>query len=411
MRQSGPMDSRSGGRPPQVRPRPASSGRAKPVKVRPVTPSPTRLARYRRVERRRSLPLPFKAVLAAAVVLLSVGVLSVASGAVGPMASGIVKGFGGFVDSVGNVVSSPEPTAPPAIADAPSIVPPDEAYTNEDTIDVTVNVPASIVGSEGYVVRLWVTLKDQEAAGRPGGPGRADVRARDPRRGADEGPQRDPGLDHGTRRRERALRGGGLGPRPVAARASRSSSPSKSASSTTKSSVTVKGKTQARSSVRLKNDLNGATITVEAGKDGLFEAKIAVDPGMNTITITSTDPAGNPNTETITVRKGSGSMRVSLTGTAYRFSAKKLPKTRVVHRGRHGPGRAARVRGDDPVHGDRARPGGHRLVRDPHERRTGSRRSRRGSRRARCPGPGLASVLVTTDAFGDGTDRQVLTVR
>ena len=45
MRQCQPMDSRSGARPPQVRPRPASSGRAAPVRTRPVTPSPTRLAR------------------------------------------------------------------------------------------------------------------------------------------------------------------------------------------------------------------------------------------------------------------------------------------------------------------------------------------------------------------------------
>ena len=65
VRQSAPMDSRRGGRPPQVRPRPDSFGRPFRPKVRPVAPSPQRLARHRRIDRRRGLPLPFGAALAA----------------------------------------------------------------------------------------------------------------------------------------------------------------------------------------------------------------------------------------------------------------------------------------------------------------------------------------------------------
>ena len=89
-----------------------------------MTPSPTRLARYRRVERRRGLPLPVRAAMAASIALLSLGIVWVASGAVGPAVDGAVRGLGGFVNSVGSVVASPAPTPPPTIADAPAVVPP-----------------------------------------------------------------------------------------------------------------------------------------------------------------------------------------------------------------------------------------------------------------------------------------------
>ena len=60
--------------------------------------------------------------------------------------------------------------------------------------------------------------------------------------------------------------------------------------STIEDAVTVKGKTQASSGVRVKNDNNGAAVTATAGKDGLFEARIAIDTGINTLTVTATDP-------------------------------------------------------------------------------------------------------------------------
>ena len=52
--------------------------------------------------------------MAATVVLLSIGILWVASGAVGPMVDGAVKGLGNVVSSIGNVVASPDATEPPA---------------------------------------------------------------------------------------------------------------------------------------------------------------------------------------------------------------------------------------------------------------------------------------------------------
>lgn len=401
------MDSRSG-RPSQVSPRPARTGRAYQAKARPVSPSPTRLQRYRRVERRRGLPLPVKAAMAVSVVLLSFGVLWVASGAVGPIVDGAVRGIGGLVNSVGNVVSSPKPTDAPATSDSPVVVAPDQAYTNDDLVDITVNVPASVAGQEGYTVRLWVTLPDQEPqvlTEVPVGPTAVQV-------------IQDVELTKGRNDIQASVVGPG-GESELSqiatwildqSRPKITISSPKDNSSTSKDVVNIKGKTQAGSTVRVKNDLNGAVEAAQAGKDGLFAVKIAVDAGYNTLTITATDPAGNPNTETITVRKGSGAMQVSLTGTIYRFSSKKLPKNVTFTVTVTGPD-GRRVSGAIALFTVSV-PGleaivSNELVTNGSGVASFSTTIPKGAQ----PGSGLATVLVTTDNFGSLSDRQVLTVK
>src|SRR5262249_49322511 len=147
------MDLRRGGRPSQVRPRPSPPIRLQPSKIRSSAPSPDRLARHRRIDRRRGLPMPIGAALAVAVALLGLGIVWIGSGSVGPFLSSAVKGFGGFVANVGAAVGSTPPTAGPSIADAPSIVAPDQPYTNDAAVDITINVPSTVVGSSQYTVR------------------------------------------------------------------------------------------------------------------------------------------------------------------------------------------------------------------------------------------------------------------
>ena len=127
-------------------PDPPRSAAPRRTQLRSAAPSPTRLARHRRIDRRRRLPLPIGAALAAGVVALGIGVLWIASGAFGPFVTGVVSGFGGFVQTVGAAVGSAPPTEAPPTSDAPVIVPPEQAYTNDDSVDVTVSVPAAVVG-------------------------------------------------------------------------------------------------------------------------------------------------------------------------------------------------------------------------------------------------------------------------
>jgi hypothetical protein len=385
-----------------------SLGRLDPAKARPAAPSPARLARYRRIDRRRGLPLPVGVALAVAVAALGLGIVWVGSGRVGPFVSSVVQGLGGFVATVGEAVSSTAPTAPPDVGDAPTIVQPDQPYTNDDTVDITVNVPGPVVGAEAYSVRLWVTLPNaQPKIVAEQGVGPTSVLLL-------------PGVSLSPGRND--FEASIVGPGGETQRSSvvtfvlDTSKPKLTiispadGTTTNNNAVTVKGKTQAGSSVRLRNDINGATATVDADKNGLFSARLAVAAGMNAILITSTDPAGNPNETSITIRKGSGKLTAALTASAYRFRANKLPRTvsfTVVVQGPDGrpvkgavalftvtvPGLEAIVSGEIATAGN------------------GTAKFTTSIPSGAMPGSGLATVLVSTDKYGDITDRQVLTVR
>lgn len=402
------MDSRRGGRPPQVRPRPPSNGRPAPLRVHTASPSPVRLARHRRLERRRGLPVALKALLAVAITALGLAIVWTVSGGVGPFIDGAVRGFGGFVGRVGNIVSSPAPTAAPIVSGSPTIVAPANSYTNVETVDITVNLPADVVGHAGFTLRLWATLPDKPVAIIAEAPvgltaaqivpgvllasGRNDIQA------SIKGPAGEGELSSLVTWVLDQVK-----PKITIV------SP-KDGSAVTKNTVTIKGTTQAQSVVVLRNDAGGATASATADKDGLFTVTIAVTTGVNGITITATDPAGNANSLVFNVRKGSGALQVSLSGTVYRFKAAKLPVSAtftVVVTGPDGrplqgatalftvtvPGLVAIVSGETLTGAD------------------GSASFTTQVPKGAMTGTGLASVLVTTPAAGSGTDRRVLTVQ
>ena len=401
------MDSSRAGRPSQVRPRPPSGSRPAPAKTRPVAPSPTRLSRHRQIERRRDLPLVAKVFLALAVVALAGSIAWIGSGGIGPVVSAVAGSFGGIVGRIGDAVASQSPSPPPLVGDAPAITPPDGPYTGDELLDVTVTVPTAIVGQDGYSVRLWVTLKDAprtilaEVAVGPTSvlviPGITLVAGRNDLQASIVGP-------------------GGEGELSTVVTWVLDMVPPKvtiispkDGASVSKNTVRIKGKTQGRSSVLVRNDANGATASTLADKDGLFEVSVAVAAGSNPIAVTATDEAGNTNSKELTVVKGSGKLLVRLTGTAYRFKVAKLPRNVTF---------TVTVTGPDgkPVEGAKVLftvtiPGLEAIVSG--ESRTGTAGTAKFGTRipgGALPGSGLASVLVTTDDYGTGTDRQALTV-
>lgn len=373
-----------------------------------MAPSPTRLSGYRTLERRRGLPWPLKAVLTVAIVVLAAGVLYVAGGRVGPAVGSVVSSLGGIVDTVSSAVSSPRPTAPPTVSDAPTIDEPEEPYTNDETIEVTVNIPIDTVGLADHRVRLWVSADDA-----------APVVVTE----ADVGPTAVlviPGvaLTSGQNDFQASIIGPGGESElsPIVTWILDTSRPKltiispKDNVATTKDAVTIKGKTQAGSSVRLRNDANGAIVTVEADSDGLFTARITIATGYNDIQVTTTDPAGNTNDASLTVRKGSGKLVVALTGSTYRFNSAKLPRSVTFTVTVTGPD-GRRVEGATALFTVSV-PGLEAIVSSEiPTARNGTATFKTTIPSGAMAGSGLATVLVTTDKFGPGTDRHVLTVR
>jgi hypothetical protein len=348
-----------------------------------------------------------KAFLAASIVALGGAILWVASGAIGPLVSSAVAGFGGFISQVGVVAGSPTVTAAPDIPDGASIDGPAETYTNRDTVDVTVNVPTSVTGIEGYMLRLYVTLQDadpvilveepvgatavQVVTGVKLAAGRNDLQA------AIFGP------------------GGESERSEVASWVLDTSKPKvsvispKDGAQVQKTSVKVKGKSQAGAAIRLQNANNGAIATTTAGTDGLWTAMIEVGSGGNAITVTATDLAGNKNTAVFNVRMGSGKLAAVLTGSNYRFKASRLPRSitlKVVVTDPDG----RRLSGATALFTVSV-PGIEAIVsREIRTNNQGVATFETNIPAGATKGSGLATVLVTTRNDGTVTDRQVLTI-
>jgi hypothetical protein len=364
--------------------------------------------RYRELERRRGLPVVLKAFLAVAILVLGATIVWIGSGAVGPFASSVVTGFGSFVRQVGAAVGSTAPTAAPEVGDAPAIEAPDSPYTNDEAVDIIVNVPPAISGKEGYTIRLYVTLPDESpqlVAEVPVGdlskqviPNVALVDGRNDFQASVSGP------------------GGETEMSAVATWVLDNVKPKatiispKDGARIKKTSTAIKGKTQAQAAVRVQNATNGAIAEAVAGDDGLWDTTIALATGSNVITVTVTDQAGNQNTNTITVRRGQGKLTVVLIGSRYRFDSSKLPKPvtfTVTVTGSDGqPAAGATALFTVSVPGLEAIVSGE-IKTDSGGMATFSTTIPSGA----MPGSGLATVLVDTRNDGQATDRATLTVQ
>jgi hypothetical protein len=347
-----------------------------------------------------------KALLALSVVMLGGATLWVGSGQVGPFISSVVKGFGGFVTQVGVVAGSPKPTDAPDLADAPSIAAPEQPYTNKDKVDVTVNVPPAVTGLEGYTVRLYVTLDGQDPqllVEEPVGDISVQVLA-------------GVGLTVGRNDMEAAIMGpaGESERSAVATWVLDQSKPKvsvispKNNAQVKKAVITVKGKSQAGAEIRLQNATNGAIATTVAGKDNLWETTLAITDGSNAIEVTATDPAGNQNSTKLNVRKGSGRLTASLTSSAYRFKASRLPKSITLSVAVTGPD-GRRVAGATALFAITV-PGLEPIVSgEVATNKSGVATFTTTIPAGVTPGGGLAVVSVTSGS-GTTTDRQVITI-
>jgi hypothetical protein len=294
------------------------------MKVRPSAPAPGRLSAHRRVERGPGIALPFRLLMAAAVVALGVGVLVFANGGLGTIAGVVGTTFNGLV---ADLTRTPEPSAPdPVAADAPSLELPDEPYTNQPTVDLVGTVPAAIAGQPDTRIRIYLAI----GKGDPGVAIEVPV-----------GPRQQfivPGLplSPGANTFTATI----VGATDLESEASAAityvldktkpkitlTAPKANAIVNAKS-LQVVGKTQGRSALSIRNLTTNATVTGAADSKGEFSIAIPIGTGPNKVQVTVTDPAGNVNATTVTVRRGTGKLTANLSASFYQVKLSRLPES------------------------------------------------------------------------------------
>jgi hypothetical protein len=262
--------------------------------------------------------------MGAAVVALGVGVLIFANGGLGTIAGAIGTTFGGFVT---DLTRTPAPSAPdPVAADAPTIELPDEPYTNQPTVDLVGTVPAAVVGQAETRIRIYLAI----GKGDPGVAKEVPV-----------GPRQQfivPGLplSPGTNTFTATIVGAtDLESEPSAAvtfildktKPKITISGPKANAVVNAKSVQIVGSTQGRSTLSIRNQSTNATVTGAADSKGAFSVAIPLGNGANKIQVTATDPAGNVNATSVTVRRGTGKLTANLTASFYQVKRSKLPES------------------------------------------------------------------------------------
>jgi hypothetical protein len=352
--------------------------------------------------RRQRAPLVIRTGLILTVVLLALGVFLLASGGIGSTLTALA---GGFTTAFNRLVATPVPTStdlPPT--DSPRIAVPDQPYTNQASVDLDVSVPVAVLGEPNAKVRIYLALEGLQASPVVDVPigttsqmvvpftlteGRNDISATLFRGGeeSEHSPIVTWVLD--------------LDPPKISI-----TSP-KDGSSINTPNATIKGTTQAGSTLIVRNPANNASITALAARDGTFEMELPLVPGDNQIVISATDPAGNTADKTLKLKQGSTQMRVRLNASLYQISVSHHPSSLQL------TVLVTNPKGD-PLPGAKAFftlqiPG---LAPISNEVFTGID----GRARFTTPlvgklqkGTGAGTVLVTHDVYGESTDRVTLT--
>jgi hypothetical protein len=356
------------------------------------------------VRRSRGIPVIGQVALGVGVVVVALFVLYVGAGGVSVVANALGSTIGTFVKGV---TATPVPsTTPPTVAEAPTIESPAEPYTNQEQVDLAITVPSRLAGDPDYVVRVYLALKDQSPTPIDERPLAATPRMVIPVT-----------LTKGINDFSVTLVGPGgesessplvrwvldIDP-PVI----KLSSP-KDGAMINRKAVSLEGRTQGRSTINARNLKTAESIGGTAAADGTFALSLPIASGSNVIRFTATDPAGNARTQELTIRRGSGQLRASLSMSLYSISQKSLPSEiqlfALVDDPDGRPLEGARVTFTLSVPGIKTVTGD--AVTDANGQASFATRIPKGADR----GGGTAGVLVRTSEFGRTTDETVITIR
>jgi hypothetical protein len=342
--------------------------------------------------------------LALGIVAVGAGVVYLGAGGLGTVAGALGSTMSEFI---AGVTATPVPSPTPFVAtQAPRLESPSEPYTNQESVDLVVTVPATLAGDPDYTIRVYLALKDQAPAAiqeaalastpttiipvtLTKGINDFSVTLVGPSGESESSPLIRWILDVTTP--------------PI-----RLNAP-KDGAVINRKAVTLEGRTQGRTTLIARNRTTGDSVSGTAANDGTFALGLPITSGKNQLVITATDPAGNSSEVELAVTRGSGKLRASLSASAYAIKQANLPQviqlTVTVDDPDGKPLAGAKVTftlaipGVRPVTGDAVTDANGRAVFDT----TIPKGADRGS--------GSAGVLVLAGEFGRTTDETLITVK
>lgn len=349
------------------------------------------------------MPIIVRVAMTLAVVALGAVVLYVGAGGLRAVATSLATTFSGFVAGV-TATPSPAPSVL-TISDAPTLAPPQEPYTNASTVDLVVTVPSAMVGNTEHRIRVYLALKDlapQPIQEVPIADNPKTVIPVELAKGINDFTVTivGPGGESDTSAVVRYVLDTSKPKVTI-------TSPRNNAVINGKS-VVIKGKVQARSTLIARNTDNEQGLAGTAEADGTFRISLPLTTGVNHITISATDPAGNESTAELVVRRGNGKLTVKLTASDYSFSRRALPQSITLN---------ATVTDPDgnPLSGADVTftlsiPGIRPITAE-----TKTNDAGKASYETKIPkgaerNQGNATVLISSDAFGSKTDTITITI-
>ncbi len=240
----------------------------------------------------------------------------------------VVGSFGG---TVANLVTQFSRTAEPSFTAAPRVPKPvliraDEEYTNQPTADLQGTLPTDVAGSPDYKVRIYRALGDEKSKSDLVREFKVGTTAQFTVTGVT--------LEKGVNFFTATIQGPGnveTGPSTPVRYVYDTSKPKiilrspQDGDTVNAKTVVLQGDVQSRSVIVARNAENGASVTGKAAPDGTFSITLALEPGQNPITLTTTDPAGNESDLVISLLRGSGKLTASLQTSVVQFKTSRLP--------------------------------------------------------------------------------------
>jgi hypothetical protein len=298
--------------------------RRSPIQGRYAPPSADRLMRIKAAQRPSGGPSAVArgAVLVAVIVLVGAIALTI-TGGLGGAIGDLGHALGGLVGGIAGASPTPASSQIVSPEGAPRLEEPVTPWTNVALWDVRGVLPSGVAGSS--TLRLRVYVGETQVAQVPV-PATADFLV--------PAVPLQPGWNEIS---AAIVETTGEGPRSAAIKVNFDDQPPalsisspRNGAKITATSVTVSGTTQAGSSVSVHNGLTGGSANTSAAASGSFKMSIDIGTGVNPLTITATDPAGNETSKAVSVSHGSGALTAKLSLSQVRIAQSSLPQTLVI---------------------------------------------------------------------------------